>query len=422
MNTNEGRHSVVVVGQGYVGLPLSMAAVAASFIVTGIDVDPLRISMLRDGNSPVEDVSSKDLRIALKGGDYSPTDSYGDIEDFDYAIITVPTPLKEGIPNLGFIESAAKSLAASINTGCTIILESTTYPGTTEELLLPLLEKFSGLKAGKDFHLGYSPERIDPGNPQWNLLNTPKIVSGFDSTSLDKVADFYSRLGIPVIRVSGTREAEMTKLIENTFRHVNIALVNELAVFSRSLGVNIWEALEAAGSKPFGYMKFTPGPGVGGHCLPVDPSYLSWAIENKSGEPFRFVELANQVNTFMPEYVCRRLEESLNLKGQTLKNSSVLLVGLAYKPNTGDIRESPAIAVSHLLESAGATIYAIDEFVPEHSWPKHIARFRGDTSANFAAAVMLTNHSNSQHEGFLDAIPIILDTRNVLEGRNIERL
>ena len=287
---------VVIVGQGYVGLPVAMRAVAVGMDVVGVDVDPRRVAQLADGDSYVGDISSAELQGALESGRYLPTDDYIHAAGFDVAVITVPTPLRESLPDLSFIEDSAGALAPFITTGSTVVLESTTYPGTTEELMVPILEQGSGLRAGIDFHVGYSPERIDPGNARYGFVETPKVVSGLTPECLTRVQGFYDLLIDRTVPVSSPKEAELTKLLENTFRHVNIALVNELAVFAHQLGIDIWESIEAASSKPFGYMKFTPGPGVGGHCLPVDPSYLSWQVRRQLGQNFRFVELANDVN------------------------------------------------------------------------------------------------------------------------------
>lgn len=421
MNTAPPQH-VVVVGQGYVGLPLSVAALNAGNRVTGIDLDERKLALLTSGVSPVGDVPSATVRTALDRGSYLASNDYLDATDFDFGIITVPTPLKEGEPDLSFIESAGKSLALYLRPGSTVILESTTYPGTTEELLLPLLEDGSGLVAGKDFFLGYSPERIDPGNPSWNLINTPKVVSGIDNGSQARVKSFYESLGITTVPVSGTREAEMTKLLENTFRHVNIALVNELAKFSKQLNVNIWEAIEAASTKPFGFMKFTPGPGVGGHCLPIDPTYLSWAIKDKSGSDFSFVSLANNVNSSMPGFVVKRAAEVLKKVNKELASAKVLIVGLAYKPDTGDTRESPSLALAEILSAQGAEVVAVDNYVPIELWPAHIERVDPKDLSTYNLAIMMTNHSNTEDQWGLSRSELILDARNCLEGPNVEQL
>src|SRR5688500_15678608 len=354
---------VVVVGQGYVGLPLAMRAVEAGFDVVGFDVDGDRTKRLATGESFVEDVTTDTLREALASGRYRPSNEPKAMAGFDVAVVTVPTPLREGTPDLSHIETSATALARYLRPGATVILESTTYPGTTEELVAPILEEGSGLVAGADFHLGYSPERIDPGNPTWNLVNTPKVVSGIDAASLARVKRFYDRIIETTVPVSTPREAELTKLLENTFRHVNIALVNELAMFANDLGIDVWEAIAAASTKPFGFMPFTPGPGVGGHCLPIDPSYLSWRVRRTLGQSFRFVELANDVNDHMPDYVVRRLVVALNRDEKAVRGTRILLLGLSYKPNTGDARESPAVVVAERLLSMGAIVDVIDPFV-----------------------------------------------------------
>jgi len=330
---------VAVVGQGYVGLPLAMRAVEVGFDVVGVDTDPHRVARLRAGDSYVEDVPAAVVRAALDCGRYTPSGDYAAAAGFRYAVVTVPTPLREGSPDLSYVTGAVRALGARLTAGATVVLESTSYPGTTQHLVGPLLEQESGLRAGVDFHLGYSPERIDPGNKVWTLVNTPKVVSGVDAASLRRVQDFYDRLVDKTVPVRGTREAELAKLLENTFRHVNIALVNELAIFAHQLGIDLAEAIEAAGSKPFGFLPFSPGPGVGGHCLPIDPSYLSWEVKRALGRGFRFIELANDVNGYMPDYVVQRLLLALNARRRSVNGARILLLGLAYKPNTGDCRE-----------------------------------------------------------------------------------
>ena len=352
--------NVVVVGQGYVGLPLAMRAVEVGHRVVGYDLDEGRVKRLTAGESYVEDVPDKVLAAALCSHRYEPSTQPKSCAGFDVAVITVPTPLREGNPDLSYIEASATTLARYVRPGATVILESTTYPGTTEELVGPILEEGSGLVAGTDFNLGYSPERIDPGNPAWNLANTPKVVSGLDASSLAAVQAFYETLVCSTVAVSGMSEAELCKLVENTFRHVNIALVNELAMFANDLDIDIWEAIDAAATKPFGFMRFSPGPGVGGHCLPIDPSYLSWRVRRALGQSFRFVELANDVNAHMPDYLVRRLVEALNRERKPVNGSRILLLGLAYKRNTGDARESPAVVVARRLLTLGAEVRAAD--------------------------------------------------------------
>lgn len=419
LETNPG--VIVLVGQGYVGLPMAMAAHAAGHTVVGIDTDQRRVAQIASGVSPVSDVSSSELLSALASGRYFVRDNYEDLEQFSSAIITVPTPLDNGKPNLRFIESAGASLAPSITPGSLVVLESTTYPGTTEELLVPILEAGSGLLAGEDFHVGYSPERIDPGNQDWNLLNTPKVTSGINSSSASAVATLYSGFGITVVPVSGTREAELTKLLENTFRHVNIALVNELAMFSQQLGVNVWEAIDAASTKPFGFMKFTPGPGVGGHCLPIDPSYLSWAIQEKAGENFKFVELANTVNSFMPQFVVNQVQRLLEEEGIPPGESRILLCGLAYKPKTSDIRESPALVIAALLRKLGADLYGIDEYVSAYDWPSDVTPHDKGLHA-YDVGIVITAHDDETPVLLTEVCKVVLDTRNVLTGPNVQSL
>jgi nucleotide sugar dehydrogenase len=416
--------TVVVVGQGYVGLPVAMRAVEQGYRVVGIDLDGPRIASLAAGNSYVDDIPDAQLRAALDSGHYIPTTDYAKVAGFDTAVITVPTPLRDSMPDLSFIESSAKSLAAHLKTGATVILESTTYPGTTEELLVPILEEGSGLKAGRDFHVGYSPERIDPGNAVWGFVETPKVVSGIDGPSLAAVTAFYDRLVNQTVPVSSPKEAELTKLLENTFRHVNIALVNELAIFAHQLGVNVWESIEAASTKPFGFMKFTPGPGVGGHCLPVDPSYLSWQVRRKLGKNFRFVELANDINDHMPDYVVQRLMVMLNREGKALKGSRVVLVGLAYKKNTADIRESPSLKLIELLSEFGAEVVGVDSHVEDYRWPAGTERLSltHETLSSADAVILVTDHDDFDLAVLEQSGTPVLDTKNRVSGPNVERL
>ncbi|MEO1058585.1 MAG: nucleotide sugar dehydrogenase, partial [Actinomycetota bacterium] len=359
---------VVVVGQGYVGLPVAMRAVEVGFPVVGFDASTERVKSLQAGESYVGDVSDPELRLALDAG-YLPTTDPADFTDFDVAVVSVPTPLRDGMPDLSYIEAAGVTLGERLNPGACVILESTTYPGTTTELLGPLLAERAGLDAANDgaegeFFLGYSPERIDPGNATHGLVNTPKVVSGDSAESLAVVQSFFEALVDQTVPVGSCAEAEMVKLLENTFRHVNIALVNELAMFARDLGVDVWRAIDAAATKPFGYMKFTPGPGVGGHCLPIDPSYLAWRVKQHLGHTFRFVELANDVNEHMPDYVHERVTALLNGDRKAVNGSTVLLLGLAYKKGTSDWRESPSVRVADRLRASGAEVRFCDPYIP----------------------------------------------------------
>ena len=416
--------SVAIVGQGYVGLPVAMRAVEQGYRVVGVDLDSRRVESLQSARSFVEDISNEVLASALASGRYLPTTDYAEAATFDVAVITVPTPLREGLPDLTFIEDAARSLAPLLTAGATVVLESTTYPGTTEELLVPLLEAGSGMVAGRDFHVGYSPERIDPGNKTWGFVETPKVVSGITPDSLAKVRGFYDSLVNQTVPVSSPKEAELTKLLENTFRHVNIALVNELAVFGHQLGVNVWESIEAASTKPFGFMKFTPGPGVGGHCLPVDPSYLSWEVRRKLGKSFRFVELANDINDHMPDYVVQRMMEMLNRDRKSLNGAKVLLVGLAYKKNSGDIRESPSLRLIDLLTEYGATVSAADDHIDELRWPAGVRKVSLDTEQMSAndIAVLVTDHDDFDLTVLDHPTTPVLDAKNRAGGAHVERL
>ncbi len=417
--------AVVVAGLGYVGLPLAMRAAAAGHHVTGYDTDAIRVKRLEAGESYVEDVPSSELAAALDSGRFHPSSRADACVGFDVALITVPTPLREGLPDLTCVEAASRTLAMYLRPGATVIVESTSYPGTTQEQVLGWLEDGSGLTAGTDFHLGYSPERIDPGNRAWTLVTTPKIVSGIDDASLAAVDSFYRELVDQTVAVSSPREAELAKLIENTFRHVNIALVNELAMFGHELGVNVWEAIDAASTKPFGFMRFMPGPGVGGHCLPIDPSYLSWRVQRALGRSFRFVELANDINSHMPDYVVHRLLMALNKRGRPMSGSRILLLGLAYKKNTGDARESPAIRVAELLLRMGAEVRAADPLVTEPTVIGPAVARVDATPEEISTAdvvVLLTDHDAFTSADVSRYARHVLDCRRVLSGPNVETL
>jgi UDP-N-acetyl-D-glucosamine dehydrogenase len=413
---------LVVVGQGYAGLPVAMRAVEAGFHVIGFDIDVERIKRLAAGESHVEDVTGHEIARALATGRYEPTDDPGRTHGFDVAVIDVPTPLTDGAPNLSHVIDAAKMLAASLRSGATVILESTTYPGTTEDLVAGILEDGSGLVAGSDFHLGYSPERIDPGNATWHFTNTPKVVSGIDRESLVAVQAFFDRLVERTVPVSGTREAELSKLLENTFRHVNIALVNELAVFAEAMGIDVWEAIDAASTKPFGYLRFTPGPGVGGHCLPIDPSYLSWEVRRSIGQAFRFVELANDINASMPDYVVSRLTLALNRERRAVNGSRVLLLGMAYKRNTGDIRESPGVVIAQSLAALGADVRVADPHLPPGTTALLQVELTQDEVQQADAVVVVTDHDAFDFGMVSEHARYVLDTRNRIRGPRVESL
>ena len=416
---------VAVLGVGYVGLPLAVRAAEVGHTVVGLDTNPSRVKRLNAGESFVEDVPSEALAAALDAGRLRFSTEADDLAGFEVAIIAVPTPLQEGSPDLSYIESAAAALGQHLQPGATVVLESTTYPGTTDELVVPLLEDGSRLTAGRDFCVGYSPERIDPGRPEHPFTKIPKLVSGIDDASLAAVQSFYDTLVDTTVPVSGTREAELAKLLENTFRHVNIALVNEMAMFASDLNIDVWDAIDAAATKPFGYMPFRPGPGVGGHCLPIDPSYLSWTVRRTLGRPFRFVELANDINDHMPDYVVQRLVMALNREGRALNGSRVLLLGLAFKANTGDAREAPAAAVASRLLALGAEVRAVDPYVAEDEADSRIVRvaISPEELSSADAVVMLTDHDVFDPATIAGSARYILDTRRYLPpGPTVEYL
>lgn len=413
---------LVVVGQGYAGLPVAMRAVEVGFDVVGYDVDEAKIKKLSAGESPVEDVPDAAVAWALGTGRYEPTDDPSRVRDYEFAVIDVPTPLRDGVPDLSHVIDAARMLANTLTSETTVILESTTYPGTTDDLVAGLLEEGSGLAAGTDFHLGYSPERIDPGNPEWTFSNTPKVVSGMDERSLRAVQAFFDRLVHQTVAVSGTREAELTKLLENTFRHVNIALVNELAIFADAMEIDIWEAIDAASSKPFGYLRFTPGPGVGGHCLPIDPSYLSWEVRRSLGKPFRFVELANDINASMPDYVVSRLTRALNRESRPVNGARILLLGLAYKRNTGDIRESPGVVIAQRLRSLGADVVVADPHVASSATTLPMVDPTPDEVERADAVILVTDHDGFDYDTIRSCARYVLDTRNRMRDPDVESL
>ena len=416
--------TAAVIGLGYVGLPLAREAVRAGWAVIGVDVNSGVVEQLLSGRSHVDDISDGDVEEMLELG-LRPTSDFQRLTEADVIVICVPTPLsKDGGPDLGAVKSAAGAVAENIQRGQLVILESTTYPGTTEEVLVPILTN-SGLGAGHDIHVAFSPERIDPGNSKFGVQNTPKVVGGLTETCTERAAAFYSTFINQVVRAKGLREAEMTKLLENTYRHVNIALVNEMARFSHLLEIDLWDAIRCASTKPFGFQPFFPGPGVGGHCIPIDPNYLAHRVRTHLGQPFRFVELAQEINSGMPAYVARRAQDLLNDQTQSVRGSRVLIVGVTYKADVSDQRESPAIAVALALRSLGAELRYLDPYVPTWS-PGGISVPR---SQNLVAAasevdlvILLQNHGALDLNGLSDLDTLTLDTRGVLEGPNIQGL
>lgn len=420
---------LVVVGQGYVGLPLAMTAVRAGFDVVGLDNDESRVERLQAGDSYIEDIEDAAVLSALAGrfaGTYKVTSDPTEAKGFDFAVITVPTPLRDGNPDMTYVESAGRTLAEHVTPGCTVVLESTTYPGSTEDLLVPLLEAGSGLKAGTDFLVGYSPERIDPGNKTWTFERTPKIVSGINEASRDAVAVFYGQLVDVVVPVSSCKAAELAKLYENTFRTVNIALVNELALHSTGLGIDVWETLEAAATKPFGFMKFTPGPGVGGHCLPIDPTYLAWQVKQVRGEPFRFIHLANDVNERMPKYIADRVLRGMNKRRKALQGSRVLCLGVAYKKDSRDTRESPALNVLRQLQEYGPEIRVVDPHVralPKSLSDVALVPLSVEEIAEADVVVICTDHSAIDYDLVVRHAQYIFDARHCCRpAENVEFL
>ncbi|MCH7232144.1 nucleotide sugar dehydrogenase [Glycomyces sp. L485] len=413
-NASETPIDLVVVGQGYVGLPLAQAATAKGLNVVGLDRSKRVVAALNGGTSHIDDITDDELGNMLRKGYTASTDA--SVQARAKAIvICVPTPLSEvGGPDLTAVTSAARSAGDHLMSGTLVVLESTTYPGTTEEVVAPILEK-NGLKAGEDFHLAFSPERVDPGNPIYGIVNTPKVVGGLTPDCTAAAAALYSQFIDTVVEAKGTREAEMAKLLENTYRHVNIALVNEMAVFCRELGVDLWDAIGLAKTKPFGYQAFYPGPGVGGHCIPIDPNYLSYKVRTL-GYPFRFVELAQEINNRMPEYVVSRAMASLNKNRLALSRSRVLLLGVTYKPDIADQRESPSEPVAKKLIDAGAEVAYHDPHV--ETWSvngREVERVTELSSAKADLAIVLTNHSEYTAESLPDGVAV-LDTRGALRG------
>ena len=357
---------VVIIGMGYVGLPLAREATAAGLSVIGLDVDHEVVDGLNHGRSHIDDLADADVVEMLDRGFIATADT-SQLRRARTIVICVPTPLSsDGAPELGPLRTAAASVAQHLQPGTLVILESTTYPGTTEEEVRPILEA-GGLVAGRDFGLVFSPERIDPGNQKFGLKNTPKVIGGYTSECADAAEAFYSRFIDRVVRTKGTREAEMAKLLENTYRHINVALVNEMARFCHDLDIDLWDVIAAASTKPFGFQEFRPGPGVGGHCIPIDPNYLSHRVRARLGYPFRFVELAQEVNAAMPSYIARRIQDQLNRDGKPVRGSSILLLGVTYKPNIADTRESPAIPLAKTLLEFGASVRFHDPLVKQLS-------------------------------------------------------
>jgi len=406
-----------IIGVGYVGLPLAVTFADAGFTVVGIDPIQEKVDLINRGESYILDVPSEHLKKHVDAGRLSATTDYSVLKDLDAVSICVPTPLrKTGDPDLSFIVSASESLAPYVHKGMIVVLESSTYPGTTRELVLPALCGKNGVSLGEDFFLAFSPERVDPGRKDWTTYNTPKVIGGLTPNCSDVAAVWYAQALKTVVRVSSCEVAEMAKLLENTFRMINIAMVNELAIMCDRLDIDVWEVIDAAATKPFGFMKFTPGPGLGGHCIPIDPLYLSWKLKSLNYTA-RFIELASEINANMPRYAVGKIQDALNMHQKPLNGSKVLVLGAAYKPDIDDLRESPALDVIHLLQEKGAQVSYYDPYVPIlHHESIHLESVP-DLFAEVDAAdcvAIITNHKVIDYLAVLDHAKMIVDTRNAL--------
>jgi UDP-N-acetyl-D-glucosamine dehydrogenase len=425
---------ICVVGLGYVGLPLAMEFVRSGFNVAGVDIDEETLACLREGQSHVLDVSAEEVRKAVQGGMFQVYNSYEIIAEVDCVSICVPTPLrKTRDPDISFVTAAIESAREHLRKGTLVVLESTTYPGTTEEILCPALET-NGLKVGRDVYVAFSPERVDPGNAVHKTRNTPKIIGGVTPECTRLATKLYEQVIDTVVPVSSTRAAEMVKLLENTFRAVNIGLVNELAVICDKLGLSVWEVIRAAATKPFGFMPFFPGPGLGGHCIPIDPLYLSWKLKSLNYNA-RFIELASEINTGMPEYCVARIAQALNSQKKAVNGARILILGVAYKPNVSDTRESPALDIIRLLEVDGAHVEFYDPHVPTlrtcgaagpsgsgledlegSEEAKSSINLTAESISEYDIVVVTTDHSQVDYQMVLDAARLIFDSRNVFQG------
>jgi len=418
---------VAILGLGYVGLPLATIFAEAGFNVIGVEPDSSKVEKLDRGESYVQDVPSEQLSKLIQSGKLQATTDFSVLAEADAVSICVPTPLrKTGDPDLSFILVATDELAKYIHRGVVVVLESTTYPGTTREILLPKLTKTSGLEVGKDFFLAFSPERVDPGRTDWTTYNTPKVIGGITPTCSELASLWYQQALETVVPVSSAESAEMAKLLENTFRMINIGLVNEMAIMCDRLGLDVWEIIDAAATKPFGYMKFTPGPGLGGHCIPIDPLYLSWKLRALNYTA-RFIELASEINTGMPRYVVAKVQDALNEQMKPLKGSRVLVIGAAYKPDVDDIRESPALDIIGLLRQKGAEVDYHDPYIPKithDDWFLESVPDFIEFASTADCVVIVTNHTTYDYQQILEKAQLIIDTRNALGdgGRSDSRV
>ncbi len=420
----EKKACMAVLGLGYVGLPLAVVFAEAGFDVIGIDPDVAKIDDLNKGISYIPDVPTEDVAKLVKSGKLKATTDFSVIKDVEAVSICVPTPLKKtGDPDMSFIDTATSDLAKYMHKGMVVVLESTTYPGTTREFILPMLTEKSGLTVGEDLFLSFSPERVDPGREDWTTINTPKVLGGITEACTEVACAWYSGAIETVVPVSSTEAAEMSKLLENTFRMINIGLVNELAIMCDRLDVDVWEVIDAAATKPFGFMKFTPGPGLGGHCIPIDPLYLSWKLKSVNYNA-RFIELASEINTQMPRYVTQKVQDALNSDRKAINGSKVLVLGAAYKPDVNDLRESPALDVIALLAEKGAEVSYHDPYCP--TLKNHNGTMMESVSDMLGAVakadcvVIITDHSEYEYDAVLEKAQLIVDTRNALGkvGRN----
>ena len=408
---------IAVLGLGYVGLPLATVLAEAGYDVVGIDPDQSKVDALNRGTSYIDDVETSQVKKLVEAGSLRGTTDFSEVKDADAVSICVPTPLrKTRDPDLSYIISVAESIAPYMHPEMVVVLESTTYPGTTRELLLPKLIEGRNLIVGEDFYLAFSPERVDPGREDWTTKNTPKVVGGITQTCTRMAAKFYQGAMDSVVPVASAEVAEMTKLLENTFRMVNIGLVNEIAIMCDRMGMNVWDVIDAAATKPFGFMKFTPGPGLGGHCIPIDPLFLSWKLRSLNYTA-RFIDLASEINTGMPRYVVSKVQQALNNQGKALRGSRVLVLGAAYKPDIDDVRESPALDVIGLLQQSGSVVNYHDPYIPELQTDDLSLTSVPDLIKEVAESdcvVIITNHSQYDYQAIYNKAQCIMDTRNAL--------
>jgi UDP-N-acetyl-D-glucosamine dehydrogenase len=415
---------VAIVGLGYVGLPLSLQFARSGATVLGLDIDQAKIDALNEGRSYIKHITAESIRTAVANGSFRATADFSKVEECDAVIICVPTPLNRNRePDISYILDTGKMIAPFLRRGTLVVLESTTYPGTTDEDLRRAIETHSSLKAGTDFHLAFSPEREDPGNPSSVVATIPKVVGGYTPACLDRAIALYSIAIKTLVPVSSCRVAEATKLLENTFRSVNIALVNELKIVYSAMGIDVWDVINAAKTKPFGFMPFYPGPGLGGHCIPIDPFYLTWKAR-EFGQHTRFIELAGEINTAMPEYVVHRVADALNDRCKAVKGSRILIVGLAYKPNVDDERESPSYVLMEMLNQRGAVVAYHDPHVPVIRPTREHPHWAGTKSVSwnresigsFDLSLIATNHASVNYRELAEWSPCIVDTRNAMQS------